>query len=664
MNNKLSMKIPISTKNKDNSLFKTTNSFNNIISINSKGNIGNKMTPTNQKTNLKNIININNDNKENKENKDSINTTNYVKTTNESISTTKDQIKISSFNLKSCSNSSINQNHFKITNNSLTNESKINVEKLNRVMKENPFIQAVENQSVESTKEKTTNNLSQFITNNKLVTKIKTFQSSSTARDNKMQEEEMILKTLNNPDKLGQNNNDSKKNSILCLSVKENSNKYKDPIINKQSNLKNSILSLTPSNSNKNDTKQINYNINPLNDFKKSNLAFVNYSNKNEVLNKNSLSQTNKSESNFITKTPSSSSNRELSNKELKNSKINKFDVDNGNQLSKNSNNPELSEAKVTLLLPPKTTRNTDITEKLKTEPSIIESNKFKNTSEKEVLSQSKIESFKELKYVNDKKEKEDKFKLKLDKVKYSNQGYGVINAYSATTNQGKVRNYNEDRVSIILNINKPSNKEETLFWPKCSFFGIYDGHAGSTCADFLRDNLHKFIINDKNFPENPQLAILNGFILAEKLFLEFSQNNRCSSGSCAIVILIVEKRCFVANLGDSRAIMSGSCGEKVYILSRDHKPNDEREYKRIIEAGGQIYQTEANIVSKNGNENILGPFRVKPGKLSVTRTIGDMEAKLPIYGGNLNVVIGIPDIKYFEIHEHYDFILLGCKFA
>ncbi len=30
--------------------------------------------------------------------------------------------------------------------------------------------------------------------------------------------------------------------------------------------------------------------------------------------------------------------------------------------------------------------------------------------------------------------------------------------------------------------------------WPKCSFFGLYDGHGGVGCADFLRDNLHKFV--------------------------------------------------------------------------------------------------------------------------------------------------------------------------
>ena len=93
----------------------------------------------------------------------------------------------------------------------------------------------------------------------------------------------------------------------------------------------------------------------------------------------------------------------------------------------------------------------------------------------------------------------------------------GVIKAYGANTNQGIVRNYNEDRVSIILNIMKPPNKEHLEHWPKCSFFGVYDGHGGSNCADFLRDNLHQFIIRDEKFPEYPKEAIRSGFTKAEK---------------------------------------------------------------------------------------------------------------------------------------------------
>ena len=45
-----------------------------------------------------------------------------------------------------------------------------------------------------------------------------------------------------------------------------------------------------------------------------------------------------------------------------------------------------------------------------------------------------------------------------------------------------------------------------------------------------------------------------------------------------------------------------------------------------------------------------------------MSRTFGDAEAKLKLYGGNPNVIIAEPDIKSFEITSEDDFIILGCK--
>lgn len=50
------------------------------------------------------------------------------------------------------------------------------------------------------------------------------------------------------------------------------------------------------------------------------------------------------------------------------------------------------------------------------------------------------------------------------------------------------------------------------------------------------------------------------------------------------------------------------------------------------------------------------------PGRLSVSRTFGDIEAKLSRLDGNPRVVVSDPDILMFKIdRERHDFIVIGC---
>ena len=46
-----------------------------------------------------------------------------------------------------------------------------------------------------------------------------------------------------------------------------------------------------------------------------------------------------------------------------------------------------------------------------------------------------------------------------------------------------------------------------------------------------------------------------------------------------------------------------------------------------------------------------------------MSRTFGDMEAKIPQYGGNPRVVVSDPEIIDFKITEDIDYIFLGCKY-
>jgi serine/threonine protein phosphatase PrpC len=78
-------------------------------------------------------------------------------------------------------------------------------------------------------------------------------------------------------------------------------------------------------------------------------------------------------------------------------------------------------------------------------------------------------------------------------------------------------------------------------------------------------------------------------------------------SGSCAIVMLVIEKECYIANLGDSRGLMSLNEMSRFYTLTNDHKPEENDEKKRIESNGGKIWKQGFN------------PYRVIPGGLSVS---------------------------------------------
>lgn len=79
------------------------------------------------------------------------------------------------------------------------------------------------------------------------------------------------------------------------------------------------------------------------------------------------------------------------------------------------------------------------------------------------------------------------------EKPTTSSKQLGHVYGFAVNTNQGLNRNYNEDRVSIILNAAWPKTHDKEI-WPRVHFFGVFDGHGGDGWADFLRDNLHRFV--------------------------------------------------------------------------------------------------------------------------------------------------------------------------
>lgn len=94
--------------------------------------------------------------------------------------------------------------------------------------------------------------------------------------------------------------------------------------------------------------------------------------------------------------------------------------------------------------------------------------------------------------------------------------------------------------------------------------------------------------------------------------------------------MIIVDNMCYVANLGDSRALLSENCGENISLISSDHKPNDPEERKRIEAAGGNIYQ---GVLPANDN------FSIRPSKpLIINTNITKLDTPWRIFPGKLSV--------------------------
>ena len=228
-----------------------------------------------------------------------------------------------------------------------------------------------------------------------------------------------------------------------------------------------------------------------------------------------------------------------------------------------------------------------------------------------------------------------------------------LIKAYAYNTSEGNIREYNEDTITVTkINLNS-HNKNDY-----CYFFAVYDGHGGNGCSMYLKNNLHK---NIKEFSVN---GIKSAIEITEDNFLrtkavDQNLNLLDTSGSCGVILLIKNKKCIVANVGDSRLVIFKN--KRVIFSTKDHKPNTYIEKRRIELAGGSVYQTTAVIPIYQNGKLIEIPWRVCPGGLSVSRTFGDIESKDELYGGKKNVVIVSPDINEFDLNEEYNFIVIGC---
>ena len=214
--------------------------------------------------------------------------------------------------------------------------------------------------------------------------------------------------------------------------------------------------------------------------------------------------------------------------------------------------------------------------------------------------------------------------------VELSKQQIYNISAYAANSYNGKIKKYNEDKYQTKTAFQKNFTINGVTHKRIISYFGLFDGHGGDKCSIFLKKNFHEILFNLKNFPMDPIRSIGDAFKTAENQFYHEAVSNGKlvdKSGSCATIALLINNILYAINLGDSRALYSRDGGNEFYQITRDHKPNDEIEKKRIEKNGGKVYYANKTVV--NGVEVVLKeeqfgkgftfPYRLYPSGLAVS---------------------------------------------
>jgi serine/threonine protein phosphatase PrpC len=197
----------------------------------------------------------------------------------------------------------------------------------------------------------------------------------------------------------------------------------------------------------------------------------------------------------------------------------------------------------------------------------------------------------------------------------------------------------NQDRpvVKFALDDNKDVN-----------LYGVMDGHGefGHYVASFVQESLPKYLAEEKTLAQNPETSIKEGVRKMCNSLLETNINIAFSGTTCVFGVQ-VEKKLYVANIGDSRCVMARHKGNNKYQtidLSEDQKPENPKEKARIIAAGGRVEP----LPGPPGED--CGPPRVwltevdVPG-LAMSRSIGDEVSQTV-------GVISVPEIKVHDLEE------------
>mmetsp|Transcript_96068 Transcript_96068/g.200694 ORF Transcript_96068/g.200694 Transcript_96068/m.200694 type:complete len:611 (+) Transcript_96068:190-2022(+) len=201
------------------------------------------------------------------------------------------------------------------------------------------------------------------------------------------------------------------------------------------------------------------------------------------------------------------------------------------------------------------------------------------------------------------------------------------------------------------------------------ALFGVFDGHSGASCSDFVSTNLERSLFDcirhqsrrDVTSDMAMRSALLAAFRMTEHNYFQYlnkleggAAHAWATAGSTACTAAFFgpdeegRLRLAVANAGDSRVVMGRRDATEVR-MSQDHTPEVPTERRRIEQEG-------SSVVNASGIWRIVLPSKRGLGiaGLSVSRGFGDLEYKQPS-----GVVSAVPDVTLTVLDLHKDSFLI-----
>ncbi|XP_031250576.1 protein phosphatase 2C and cyclic nucleotide-binding/kinase domain-containing protein isoform X2 [Pistacia vera] len=204
---------------------------------------------------------------------------------------------------------------------------------------------------------------------------------------------------------------------------------------------------------------------------------------------------------------------------------------------------------------------------------------------------------------------------------------------------------------------------------PDDNFFGVFDGHGehGAQCSQFVKRKLCENLLRDSKFHVDPVEACHAAF-LATNSQLHADILDDSMSGTTAITVLVRGKTIYVANSGDSRAVLAEKRGKEIVAvdLSIDQTPFRPDELERVKMCGARVLTLDQIEGLKDPDVQCWGteegddgdpprlwvPNGMYPGT-AFTRSIGDSIAE------TIGVVAN-PEIVVLELTKDHPFFVLA----